>query len=108
LVGVWRELTGEAAGPLPPYTTDWAEALGRETLAEGIRARMVEIAPGAAREGDVVLFRWRAHLPAKHAAILTGPAMMVHAQQGATVAEVPLSPWWKRRVAFAFAFPDLS
>ena len=105
LIGVWRELTGEGPGKLPPYTPDWAESLGRETFAEGARGRLVEIAPGEARAGDVVLFRWRAHLPAKHAAILTGPGSMIHAQEGAAVAEVPLSPWWKRRIAFAFAFP---
>jgi NlpC/P60 family putative phage cell wall peptidase len=104
LAGVWREITGEEAGPLPPYTPDWAEAQGRETFAEGLRARMVEIEPGAAREGDVLLFRWRAHLPAKHAGILTGPERMVHAQEGAVVTEVALSGWWKRRVAFGFGF----
>ena len=37
LVGVWREVTGKAVGSLPPYTPDWAEANGRETLAEGLR-----------------------------------------------------------------------
>ena len=107
LVGVWRELTGEAVGPLPSYTPDWAEALGEDPLAEGLRARMVEIPPGEARDGDVVLFRWRAHLPAKHAGILSGPDTMIHAQEGAAVAEVPLSQWWKRRAVFAFGFPDL-
>jgi NlpC/P60 family putative phage cell wall peptidase len=110
LIGVWREVDGGAGGrrdtapPVPPYTPDWAEASGRETLAEGLREHLSEIAPDEAREGDVVLFRWRAHLPAKHAAILTAPDRMVHAQEHAAVAEVPLSNWWRRRIAYAFAF----
>jgi NlpC/P60 family putative phage cell wall peptidase len=108
LVGVWREVTGGEMGALPPYTPDWAEAEGRETFAEGARRHLVEIAPAAAREGDIVLFRWRAHLPAKHAGILTGPDAMVHAQEGVAVAEVPLSAWWRRRIAYAFAFPNRS
>ncbi len=97
LVGVWREFGGEANGRrdavlpgrtilLPPYTPDWAEAMARETFAEGLRAHLEEIEVSAAREGDLVLFRWRAHLPAKHAAILTAPGRMVHAQEGAAVA----------------------
>lgn len=102
LIGVWWELTREEAGPLPPYTPDWAEAQGRETFAEGLRQRLAEIDPREAREGDLMLFRWRAHLPAKHAAILTGRDRMVHAQEGARVAEVPLSGWWRRRMAFGF------
>lgn len=108
LTGVWREVTGAEPGPTPPYTPDWAEARGRETLAEGARRHLVEIEPGAAGAGDVVLFRWRAHLPAKHAAILSGADCMIHAQEGAAVAEVPLSDWWKRRMAFAFEFPSRS
>jgi NlpC/P60 family putative phage cell wall peptidase len=90
---------------VPTYTPDWAEARGEETLAEGARRHLVEIEPAAAQEGDLVLFRWRAHLPAKHAAILSGAKHMIHAQQGAAVAEVPLSPWWRRRIGFAFEFP---
>ena len=105
--GVWRELTGHEAETPPPYTPDWAEASGRETLAEAARRHMHEIAPAEARAGDLVLFRWRPGLPAKHAAILAGPVRMIHAQQGAAVAEVPLSDWWRRRTAYAFRFPDL-
>jgi len=108
LIGVWREVVGGETGTVPPYTPDWAEASGRETLAEGLREYLIEISPGEARAGDVVLFRWRAHLPAKHAAILTAPDRMVHAQEHAAVAEVPLSNWWRRRMAYAFAFPILS
>jgi NlpC/P60 family putative phage cell wall peptidase len=106
LIGVWREVTGGEAGPVPPYTPDWAEAMGRETFVEGLREYLREIAPGEAREGDLVLFRWRAHLPAKHAAILTAPDLMVHAQEKAVVTEVPVSDWWRRRMAFAFEFGD--
>ena len=56
------------------------------------------------REGDVLLFRWRDGVPAKHLAIATSPATMIHAHEGAAVCEVSLSPWWRRRLAFAFAF----
>jgi hypothetical protein len=30
---------------------------------------------------------------------------MIHAMEGGPAAEVPLSPWWRRRIAGAFAFP---
>jgi NlpC/P60 family putative phage cell wall peptidase len=104
LVGVWRELGGRAS-PLPAYTPDWAEASGRETFAEGLGRVLRAVAPEEALAGDVVLFRWRAHLPAKHAGILVAPGRMVHAQERAAVADVPLGSWWRKRMAFAFAFP---
>jgi hypothetical protein len=55
-----------------------------------------------------LLFRWRAHLPAKHAAIVTAPKLMVHAHDGAAVTVVAIAPWWRRRLAFVFRFPDLT
>jgi NlpC/P60 family putative phage cell wall peptidase len=106
--GVWRALIGDEPERAPPYAPDWAEALGRETLAEAAARHLVAIAPEAAGEGDVLLFRWRAHLPAKHAAIVTAPALMVHAHDGAAVAEVALAPWWRRRLVFAFRFPGVA
>ncbi|MFZ0845977.1 MAG: hypothetical protein WAM62_09315, partial [Pseudolabrys sp.] len=57
--------------------------------------------------GDVLLFRWRNNLPAKHAAIVTAEALMVHAHDGASVAEVAIAPWWRRRLAYAFRFPGI-
>jgi NlpC/P60 family putative phage cell wall peptidase len=58
--------------------------------------------------GDVILFRWRQNLPAKHAAIVTAPHLMVHAHDGASVAEVAIAPWWRRRLAYAFSFPGVT
>jgi len=108
LIGVWREVfedgRRDAAPPVPPYTPDWAEATRRETLVEGLREYLTEIDPEQTREGDVVLFRWRAHLPAKHAGIIVAPGRMVHAQEKAVVSEVALSAWWRRRMAYGFEF----
>jgi NlpC/P60 family putative phage cell wall peptidase len=105
--GVWRAVLGDEPEAPPPYAPDWAEAAGLETLAEAAGRHLLRISPDACAPGDVVLFRWRAQLPAKHAAILTGKASMVHAHQGAAVAEVALTPWWHRRIAYAFRFPGV-
>ncbi|MDQ2080250.1 NlpC/P60 family protein [Xanthobacteraceae bacterium Astr-EGSB] len=107
LRGVWREVVGEEPELAPPYAPDWAEASGIETLAMAARRHLVEIAPAAIGPGDVILFRWRAGLPAKHAAIVTAPERMVHAHDGAAVAEVALAPWWRRRLAYGFRFPGV-
>ena len=104
--GIWRELYGGEPEALPSYSPDWAEAGGRETLAETARRHMIERQPTDYRPGDLLLCRWRPHLPAKHAVITAPSAMMIHAQQGSTVCEVPLSPWWQNRVAYTFGFPE--
>jgi NlpC/P60 family putative phage cell wall peptidase len=57
--------------------------------------------------GDVLLFRWRDGLPAKHCGIATAADAMVHAHQGASVAEVAIRPWWHRHLAHVFRFPSL-
>jgi NlpC/P60 family putative phage cell wall peptidase len=56
----------------------------------------------------VLLFRYRERYPAKHAAIVSTPAMMVHAHDGAAVAEVAIAPWWRRRLVYAFRFPGVA
>ena len=42
---------------------------------------------------------------AKHVGILTGPDSFLHAYERLGVIEEPLSPTWRRRIAFAFLFP---
>ncbi|HVY20481.1 MAG TPA: NlpC/P60 family protein [Bauldia sp.] len=107
LRGVWRAVEGAEPEAAPAYTPDWAEASGTETLALAAGRHMTPVDVAEARVGDVVLFRWRENLPAKHAAILVAPGRMIHAQQGAAVATATLSAWWRRRIAFAFQFPGV-
>jgi NlpC/P60 family putative phage cell wall peptidase len=106
--GVWRVLLGDEPERAPPYSPDWAEALQRETLAQAAARHLTPIACDAFAPGDVLLFRWRAHLPAKHMAIVGAPDTMIHAHDGAAVIEVAIAPWWRRRLAYAFRFPGLS
>lgn len=105
--GVWRELVGEEPEKPPAYTPDWAEALGEETLLSAARRHLREIAVGAAREGDVLLFRMALGAPAKHAGIVSGEDRIVHAYWGRAVCETRLVPWWRRRIAAAFEFPGM-
>ena len=103
--GVWRELYGCDAEAPPPYSRDWAEASGFETMLSAAARHLRPVAPSEAQAGDVLVFRLRVGAVAKHAAILTGATTMIHAMEGAAACEVALSPWWRRRIAGAFAFP---
>jgi NlpC/P60 family putative phage cell wall peptidase len=105
--GVWRATSGEEPEAVPAYAPDWAEASGKEALAAAARRHLIEIGAENFAPGDVLLFRWRQNFPAKHAAIVTAPHLMVHAHDGAAVAEVALAPWWRRRLAYAFRFPGV-
>jgi NlpC/P60 family putative phage cell wall peptidase len=106
--GVWRGLIGAEPQQAPAYSRDWAEAAREETLAQAARKHLVEIAPTEFQPGDVLLFRYRDRYPAKHAAIVSAAGLMVHAHDGAAVAEVAIAPWWRRRLAYAFRFPGVA
>jgi NlpC/P60 family putative phage cell wall peptidase len=107
--GIWRALLGPEPEAAPPYARDWAEASAQESLADAAARHLVPLNdPQTFAPGDVLLFRWRAHLAAKHAAIVTAPDKMVHAHDGAAVAEVAITSWWRRRLAYAFRFPGVT
>lgn len=106
--GVWRALIGPEPERAPPYAPDWAESAAGETLMHAAARHLVPVAPDAIAPGDVLLFRWRAHLPAKHAAIVTARDLMVHAHDGAAVTEIAIAPWWRRRLACALRFPGIA
>jgi len=105
--GVWRGCVGREPEAPPPYAPDWAEAAGRETLAQAAMRHLEPVARASFGAGDVLLFRWRDGYVAKHAAIASGEGTMIHAHDGAAVCEVALTPWWRRRLAYAFRFPGI-
>lgn len=106
--GVWREVMGEEPEAPPPYTPDWAEAQEAETLLLAAQRHFRAVGADEFREGDVLLFRFRDHLPAKHLGVATSATHMVHAHDGACVAEVALGPHWRKRLAGVFAFPNVN
>lgn len=106
--GVWREVIGPEPEAPGPYAADWAEASGLERLADAGARHFTSIAVADFAAGDVLLFRWREGLPAKHAAIATSRQTMIHAHDGARVCEVEMGSQWRQRIAFAFQFPGLA
>lgn len=105
--GIWCELYGREAAVPPAYSRDWAEARGSETLLGAAETWLAAKPVEAAQPGDVLVFRYRAGIPAKHCAIMSGDTAIIHALERAGVVEVPLVPWWRRRIAGAFAFPEI-
>lgn len=115
--GVWRELYGTEPEPMVPYSASWAEETRRETLFEAAARHMPRLGDDSlngerllarVQSGDLILIRVRDRGPAKHAAILSAPGCIVHAYERHTVMETALPPAWRRKVAYAFAFPGVA
>ena len=105
LRGVWRELHGEDAETPPPYSPDWAEATGEETLYNAMKRHLTEIDPHTIAPGDIALFRMLPRAPAKHCGIVArnkSGLTLIHARQNKRVSEEPLSILWRRSLVFAF------
>jgi NlpC/P60 family putative phage cell wall peptidase len=104
--GVWREVVGLEPFPIPPYSRDWGETGPHEVLAEGARRMMPEIALSDIGPGALLLFRMKPRAIAKHVGILTSPGTFLHAYERLGAIEESLTPIWRRRIAFAFLFPQ--
>lgn len=102
--GVWRDVYGSEAETPPAYSRDWAEASGVETMLQAAARHFVKVDRAEVAPGDVVIFRLRPGYVAKHAAIVASAQTMIHAIEGAPVAEVAMSSWWRRRIAAVFRF----
>ncbi len=105
--GVWRELYGFEAEAPPAYSRDWAEANGIETMLEAASRHLIAVDPGLIGAGDVVVFRIKPGMVAKHAGVMTSAKTMIHAMEGAPVTEIAVTSWWRRRIAAGFQFPEV-
>jgi len=106
LRGVWRDVVGPEPMLVPPYSRDWGEAGPVEVLAEAARAAMLEIPITQTRTGDIILFRMRAGAIAKHVGILGSRDAFIHAYERTGVIEEHLTNAWRRRITYAFRFPE--
>ena len=104
--GVWRVVVGAEPQAIPPYSRDWGETGLREVLADGARGMMIEIPVAEIGPGALILFRMAPRAIAKHVGILTTPDCFIHSYERLGVIEEVLTPIWRRRIAFAFLFPE--
>jgi NlpC/P60 family putative phage cell wall peptidase len=105
--GVWRELYGFDAEVPPAYSRDWAEASGIETMLAAASRHLIAIEREQLAGGDVVVFRIRPGMVAKHSGLMTSATTMIHAMEGGPVSEVAVTNWWRRRIAAGFQFPEI-
>lgn len=106
--GVWRTHFGSEPEALPAYTRDWSEASGEEVLWTSAARHLEKKSRTVLEPGDVILFRMRDGLVAKHLGIVAAPdpeATFVHAYLRHGVVESSLSLPWRRRIVAAFRFP---
>ena len=104
--GVWRDLYGAEPEAPPPYSPDWGDTGPGEPMLEAARRHLVPVPLAEAGAGDVLVFRLKPGVVAKHAAILTSRTGMIHAQSEDQVREVTANGWWWRHAAGAFGFPS--
>lgn len=104
--GIWRRLYGCEPEHVPVYSADWAEAGQGDPLVQAARRHMAEKAVRDMGEGDLIIFRWREAMAAKHLGIVTDADHFIHAYEGHRVMESALVPQWRKRIAAVCTFPD--
>lgn len=109
LRGVWRDCYGAEPEAIPPYSQDWSEPQGHEALWMAARRHLVEAPLDHALPGDVLLFRMRRGMVAKHLGIQSKTIhspQFIHSYSGHGVVESALTAPWARRVVARFRFPE--
>ena len=54
--------------------------------------------------GDLLVFRWRSDMAAKHLGIMANENRFIHAYEGHRVMASALVPQWRKRIAGIFIF----
>jgi NlpC/P60 family putative phage cell wall peptidase len=109
VLGVWEEVVGMLPEIPPPYSADWGESRPNEILWQAAARHLTPVADGAARPGDILLFRMRPRAIAKHLGIQSGcgaEERFIHAYSGQGVVETGLSGVWAQCLAARFRIPE--
>ncbi len=104
--GIWRALYGTEPEDAGTYSRDWAELSRDEPLINAAR-RHTHLKPlSDMHAGDLLIFRWRDGVAAKHLGIMAENNRFIHAYEGHSVTLSALVPQWRQRIAAVFTFPE--
>lgn len=106
LRGVYVGIYGSEPEKPPPYSPAWGETDDKELLLNAARRYLVPTAYDGWRAGDVLVFRVRHAMSAKHCAIALDGDRMIHAisQRGVLITSIGA---WASQVAGIFSFPGI-
>ena len=105
--GIWRELYGTEPEDAGTYSRDWAELSRDEPLINAARRHMHLKPLSDIQAGDLLIFRWRDGVAAKHLGVMAESNRFIHAYEGHSVTLSALVPQWRQRIAAVFAFPEI-
>lgn len=104
--GIWRTVYGAEPESPGAYAPDWAEAAHGDPLLEAA-SRHMQCRDGTdPQPGDLIVFRWRSDVAAKHLGIMARENRFIHAYEGHRVMASALVPQWRKRIAGIFIFPE--
>lgn len=105
--GVYREFYGLDEDPevIPPYQPDWYEVDQKDPLLNYGRRHLKEVPFEEMIPSDVLVFRMRRGVSAKHCGIISSKDTMIHAYSRSKVFEVSLGVHWYSKVAAVLRFP---
>jgi NlpC/P60 family putative phage cell wall peptidase len=102
LRGVYRNVIGPEPETPPPYSASWGEAGISEHL---LNAAERWLKPAPLDEAQVLIFRMRHGMIAKHCGIVSSPGYMIHADAMiGFVTETELTPYWRSKIVSGFRF----
>ncbi len=104
--GIFRKLYGFEPPERLDYSSDWGDSNGSEDVVNAAFKYLEPVALEDMQPGDVVAVRWKKGRVAKHVMVLTDNNMAVHAYNRSPTTEIHLSDWWRRRIVYAFRFPQ--
>lgn len=109
LRGVWREVKGDEPELPPPYAPRWNDAAKSDLLLEMAERNFCRKAKGEPIEmADILLFKYRDHLPTRHVAIAISDDRFIHAYAGRGVVVNGFSAWWQRHLAAHYRWVEPS
>lgn len=104
--GIWRTVYGVEPEDAGDYSRDWAELTKSDPLVDAARRHMLLKETALMQAGDMLVFRWREGVAAKHLGIMAPDNRFIHAYEGNSVMCSALVPQWRKRIAAVFAFPE--
>lgn len=103
--GVWTDLYGNVAPPIPPYARFGKDPKGAVQLLDAANIFLEPMAKIPV-PGLIILFQLHQKLPPRHCGIVSCGNRFIHAKERQGVIQTDLCAGWHKRIHSIYAFPE--